>query len=56
MKKFFVVSSIILSSYAAQAQIYKTLPKGVRLLAYRNVTTSKIKANYNQAQAETPMD
>ncbi len=32
-----------------------TLPKGVRMLGYRNVTTSKIDASYNQSQAESPL-
>jgi hypothetical protein len=44
----FVVSS-------AYAQVHRTLPKGVRLLAYRNVNTTKIDATYNQAQAVTPL-
>lgn len=45
-------SFIISRSYA---QVYKTLPKGVRMLAYRNVTTTPITAEYNQSQAETPL-
>jgi len=45
---FFMISS----SYA---QVHKTLPKGVRLFAYRNVKTSPIDAEYNQSQALNPL-
>jgi hypothetical protein len=44
----FVVSS-------TYAQVHRTLPKGVRMLAYRNVNTSKIDANYNSDQAIAPI-
>jgi hypothetical protein len=46
-------SSLVISG--AYGQVYKTLPKGVRMLAYRNVTTTPITAEYNQSQAETPL-
>src|SRR5690606_873147 len=32
-----------------------TLPKGVRILGYRNVQTSKINKNYNKLGAESPL-
>lgn len=37
------------------AQAWKTLPKGVRILGYRNVTTSTIKSNFNKFGSETTM-
>jgi hypothetical protein len=37
------------------AQAHRTLPKGVRLFAYRNVNTTPIDATYNQAQAVSPL-
>ncbi len=45
---FFMVSS-------TYAQVHKTLPKGVRLFAYRNVRTSPIDAEYNQSQSLNPL-
>ena len=43
---------VISNSYA---QVYRTLPKGVRMVAYRNVNTTKIDATYNQSQAAAPI-
>lgn len=40
---------------SASAQVWKTLPKGVRILGYRNVTTSEIKSNYNQFRSESTL-
>lgn len=40
---------------SAQGQVWKTLPKGVRILGYRNVTTSKVKSNYNQFRSESSL-
>ncbi len=37
------------------AQTWKTLPKGVRIVGYRNVTTSKIDSNFNQFRSETSL-
>ena len=37
------------------AQVWKTLPQGVRMLGYRNVTTTIVNSEFNQAQAETPL-
>lgn len=39
----------------AHAQAWKTLPKGVRILGYRNVTTSTIRSNFNKQGAESSM-
>jgi hypothetical protein len=46
-------SAVMISS--SYAQVWRTLPKGVRLFEYRNVNTSKIDATYNQSQAVTPL-
>ncbi len=42
-------------SSAAQAQVWKTLPQGVRIVGYRNVTTSKVTSNFNQFRSESPL-
>ncbi|HXH74901.1 MAG TPA: hypothetical protein VNJ08_08045 [Bacteriovoracaceae bacterium] len=39
----------------ASAQAWKTLPKGVRILGYRNVTTSTISSNFNRFGADSPL-
>jgi hypothetical protein len=50
------LSLILLTvSSATFAQAWKTLPKGVRLLGYRNVTTSKINSNFNQFRSEASL-
>lgn len=52
----FLAGFIILTSVASvQAQVWKVLPKGVRVVGYRNVTTSKINNNFNQFGSESPM-
>src|SRR5690606_9722170 len=38
-----------------QAQAWKVLPKGVRIVGYRNVTTNKITANFNEFGGESPL-
>ncbi len=40
---------------STQAQVWKTLPKGVRILGYRNVSTSKVKSNFNQFRSESSL-
>ncbi|MES2527444.1 MAG: hypothetical protein V4598_10165 [Bdellovibrionota bacterium] len=40
---------------SAQAQTWAQLPKGVRALGYRNVTTTPIKSNFNQFRSETSL-
>jgi hypothetical protein len=49
----FSLSTLIASG--AHAQAWKVLPKGVRILGYRNVTTSNIKSNYNKVGSEATM-
>jgi hypothetical protein len=39
----------------AHAQTWAQLPKGVRALGYRNVTTTPIKSNFNQFRSETSL-
>lgn len=52
----FLAGFIILTTVASvQAQVWKVLPKGVRVVGYRNVTTSKINSNFNQGGSESPM-
>ncbi|MBY0517678.1 MAG: transporter [Bacteriovoracaceae bacterium] len=49
-----ILSSTLMIS-SSYAQVWRTLPKGVRLFEYRNVNTTKIDAAYNQSQAVTPL-
>lgn len=48
---FILLTSVI----AAQAQVWKVLPKGVRIAGFRNVITSKINSNFNQSGSESPL-
>lgn len=49
MKLFFLLALIFsCSSDALQAAYYETLPKGVRLLAYRRVQTASVTAQFNE--------
>lgn len=51
-----LVAALLLGlTVSAQGQAWKTLPKGVRILGYRNVTTSKVKSNYNQFRSESSL-
>jgi hypothetical protein len=51
-----LLAALILGlTVSAQGQVWKTLPKGVRILGYRNVTTSKVKSNYNQFRSEASL-
>lgn len=43
------------ASLSASAQVWKTLPKGVRILGYRNVVTSKVNSNFNQFRSESTL-
>lgn len=45
----------LVSTAPSEAQVWKVLPKGVRILGYRNVTTSKISSNFNQFRSESPI-
>jgi hypothetical protein len=51
--KLILAAILLLASVSAAAQQWKTLPKGVRILGYRNVTTSKVKSNFNQYGSES---
>jgi hypothetical protein len=53
--KFLAVFCILATTAAAHAQAWKILPAGVRVVGYRNVTTSKINSNFNQYSSETPL-
>jgi len=53
--KWLLAFLIISTSGQALAQQWKTLPKGVRILGYRNVQTSKIKSNFNQFRSESAL-
>lgn len=54
MKRLLTVMTLGLC-VSAHGQIWKTLPKGVRILGYRNVTTSKVTSNYNQFRSESSL-
>lgn len=54
MKKLISVLAFSVS-LTAYGQAWKTLPKGVRILGYRNVTTSKVKENFNQFRSQTSL-
>lgn len=53
--KLFLVMIALGTSFTSFAQVWKTLPKGVRILGYRNVTTSKVTSNYDKFRSETPL-
>ncbi len=40
---------------SALAQAWKTLPKGVRIVGYKNVTTSRITSNFNQFGSQSSL-
>jgi hypothetical protein len=54
MKRLITVMALGLS-VSAYSQAWKTLPANVRILGYRNVTTSKVKSNYNQFRSEASL-
>jgi hypothetical protein len=54
MKRLTSIFLVISSISSAYANYYKTLPKGVRLMAYRHVQTSTVKSSYNHTNKETP--
>lgn len=53
--KFALCLSFLMVSLGVEAQIWKTLPEGVRILGYRNVQTSRINQNYNSSGAQDPI-
>lgn len=46
---------LLLMTTALQAQAWKVLPKGVRIIGYRNVTTSAITSNFNHNGQESSL-
>jgi hypothetical protein len=46
---------ILTTAASVQAQVWKVLPKGVRIVGYRNVTTSTITSNFNQSGQESSL-
>lgn len=54
MKKLVALLALT-TSMTAFSQAWKTLPKGVRILGYRNVTTSKISSNFNQFGSQSAL-
>jgi hypothetical protein len=50
--KWILTALIFASSLSASAQVWKTLPKGVRIIGYRNIVTSKVNSNFNQFRSE----
>ncbi len=53
--KFGFTALLLAASFGSFAQTWKTLPKGVRIVGYRNVTTSKINSNFNQFRSEASL-
>jgi hypothetical protein len=53
--KSLIALLVLSATTGAWAQQWKTLPKGVRILGYRNVVTSPIKNNFNREGAETSL-
>lgn len=53
--KFLMGLLILSTAGVAQAQAWKVLPKGVRVVGYRNVTTSKITSNFNRSGTESSL-
>ncbi len=50
--KWILAALTIGASLSTSAQVWKTLPKGVRIVGYRNVVTSKVNSNFNQFRSE----
>lgn len=55
MKYFILTALVAFTSIPSFAQVWATLPKGVRVLGYRNVQTSEIKNNFNNLGSESPL-
>lgn len=53
--KWLLATLTLGASLEASAQVWKTLPKGVRILGYRNVVTSKVNSNFNQFRSESSL-
>lgn len=52
-----LVFALILATFtvASYAQVWKTLPQGVRIIGYRNVTTNKISKNFDNQGHESSL-
>lgn len=50
-----VAAIIALTAFSAQAQYYKTLPKGVRAAVYRQVVTNEVDSNFNNLSNLNPI-
>jgi hypothetical protein len=50
--KWILAALTIGASLSTSAQVWKTLPKGVRIVGYRNIVTSKVNSNFNQFRSE----
>ena len=46
---------MFLLAFTTYAQVWKTLPKGVRVIGYRNVTTSQVSKNFNHTGQENSL-
>lgn len=55
MKNIILITFCIFFSTSCLAQVWATLPKGVRAIGYRNVQTSEIKNNFNKFGSENPL-
>ncbi len=53
--KLFLTFLMMSASLAVGADVWKVLPAGVRVVGYRNVTTSKITKNFNQSGQESSL-
>lgn len=53
--KWLLATLTLGASLGASAQVWKTLPKGVRILGYRNVITSKVNSSFNQFRSESSL-
>lgn len=53
--KFPIALSLCLIAGHSYSQVWKTLPKGVRIVGYRNVTTTKVTSNFNNSGNETSL-
>lgn len=53
--KFLLGIFLFTTFSTAYAEAWKVLPKGVRIVGYRNVTTGKIRENFNQSGQESSL-
>ena len=53
--KWILTALALSASLSASAQAWKTLPKGVRIIGFRNVVTNKVNSNFNQFRSESSL-